>query len=57
MLTVFVTFSCDILHNDDDISKIASLAFCFLVDPASEIYTPRIIETTKIHRYSVYRHK
>jgi len=37
-MSVFVTSSCDVGHNDVSICKIASPVFCFLVDsPASGI--------------------
>jgi hypothetical protein len=38
LLSVFVTFSSDVRHNNDGICTIVSLVFCVIVDyPASEI--------------------
>ena len=52
-LSVFVTFSCDVGHNDDGICTIVSLVFCVIVDyPASEISNHIYQVTSKRQRFA-----
>ena len=52
-LSVFVTFSYDVKHNDDGICTIVSLVFCVIVDyPTSEISNHIYQVTSKRHRCS-----
>ena len=53
LVFVFVTFSCDVRHNDDGNCKIVSLVFCVIADyPASEISNHTYQVTSKRHRSS-----
>jgi hypothetical protein len=45
-LSVFVTTSCDIRHNDDGICKIPSLVFCSLVDSSTSVILNYIHQIT-----------